>query len=662
MQKSATVLAKTLLAGAAAAALQACGSSDRAAASPDASEPKSVLHLRSEISLARPLSGGSAKALSGSTTVASGSIYDNGNLVLDTSALTAQAARQLRIEAQGCADQANALSCAVLSAIVNPDDASTITGVNVRSTLVERLVRLKGMQQAAAEQRVSNYLMLDAATTSQQLVDQNLFSPARFVSDNWLAAQSKGLSLDQQIGQLVDSIAADATLQRQYKPLLTIAPIVATIGIELVKGALGKIGGEAMGSVLSKIGLNTDAANHTAVMNELKGIASQLSAMSQQLSTVESAVKQTMAKVEEVSKKVDDVAQQQRALRLLTQTSQLLALVEKVKRAYWDLQNLPQVSATQQAAEVKRLLAVIESIQGDRAQISAALNGTPGNSSMVATMVDFQFPKVAVPDYNKEVFLNQKTLKSMSDFVQYYDNVNLMAYYLIMEFYNYADPASATQSCPETLSSGVSYTLQCMRYQELKQARADYISQGPQETLPVPSMFVNVYQGYTAMPWVLYPAGDFNYQSINGVTPDAGSFLARQVYPDLTAQQQSEVTAMANWDYMKPVFWYGMFARPAVSGTSQAKVLKDVAIANGAPTEAFYTASLNLAAWVRTTDSGPQAFNRVSTTTGSLDVDQNKNPRTTEDAKLIVLGQFKSRAVLERYLGKVMAARFTSLN
>lgn len=613
---------------------------------------KTVQTLRGEITLAKSPAETQFKVLSGTTEVANSKSFNNGNFLVETMAVTEQQLEQLRIETRVCSDILVELSCTVLSTSVTPGQLNSIIQVDVRSTLVDRLSQQKNLSLVDAEKRVSHYLMLSEDLTSQDGVDPNLFDAARFVSDHLMEANKAGISLDAQINKTVDQIAADATLQHQYKPLLGLNPLVKGIGIELAKGAVGAIGGELMGKALSFMGLGSDfeaSERHNEIMAQLGQVNQKLDLMSTQINQIQSGVQETLRQIEKIDVKLESAAQQQRIQQLLTQTTALAEYVEQVKIILFDLQNAHQLSSALQPSERTRLKTAIESLMTKRTLISATLNGTVGNASMIENLINVEFPQSS--DLNKTVFFGPKVVNTIQNYLQYYDDINTMAYYLNMEYYNALDQENniGAQDCPDTLSASVTYKRQCVLFHELKTARNNYLALAPQAELPISGMFINVYQAYRKdiLPYVIYPVGDFNYINFNNNTGTTQAVLVR-LTENLGIQTtvRDEALNLANWMYMENSIWNGLFGSPAFNkGT-----VKDVAVANGAPASAFVTATGDYAVWVND-PSGQTRWSRRLTTSNAVE-------NNFDNAKFMVLGQLKNISEVEKYMGKVIANRF----
>lgn len=652
MFRSPSLLQKTLMTTLIAASLSGCNDNE--------DTPKTAQLLRAEVTLIPPTGNNQSvtansnlKVMSGSTQVATGKTFANGNFTLTTTPLTRAQLKQLRVELNACSDKLNALTCTMLSASLNPAQLAGVAQVNLRSTLVDRLQRQTNLSLAQAEQRITAYLGLATGITSQDTVSQNLFDPTRFVSDHLLAAQATGATLDQQIGKTVDAIATNPNLQQRYTPLLGLNPIVKFVGLELVKGALGKVGGEAVGKAMSFLGLGAEfeqSERHAEIMNQLNAVNSQLRQISGQINEIQNGVKETIRKIEQIDQKLETAAQQQRIQKLLTQTTALVEYTEQIKVTLFDLQNAHQLNSSLQPNERRRLKAAIETLLAKRTVLSASLEGTVGNASLIANLVEVKFPQPTVVDPLKVTFFGPDTINSIMDVVKYYDELNVMSYYLFMEYYNSLDQESnvAAQDCPDILSSSTAINRQCQLYHEVKSARDSYLKLSPQESLPVSSMFLQVFERYdrNVLPYVIYPAGDFNNIQFNRNTGTTQAVLNRIVYPSLTPQQQTEVTNLTTWTYLEtPSTWFGMFVRPAEGG----KIIKDVAIANGAPASAFVTASGKYAWWSVSSGNDWQQRSTII----------NSNPTNpSDDAKFVVLGTLKNMSDVEKYMGTVIASRF----
>ncbi|UTY58175.1 hypothetical protein [Massilia sp. erpn] len=650
-----------LLAALAATSLLGCSGSSTGNVEqpPVVEQPKSAQLLRGEVTLGAPVTGAKVRILSGASEVGADTTIDNGSFALTTIPLTEQALKALRVEQQACADAANILSCATLSASLEGAPLSGIAHVGVRSTLVDRLVRNKQMKRADAEKRVTSYLGLEEGILAQDMVDPNLFNPARFVSETFKEAQASGISLDKQIDALVDKLAADPVLQRKYPPLLTLNPIVKTVGVELAKGAIGAVGGELAGKAMSLLGLSDDSMSRD--LQEIKGqladVNRRLDTMSRQLDVIETGMKQTLRRLEQIDIKLDDLARRQLAQRVLTQTTALVSYVEEVKNITLDLRRAGTQPLPIQASERKRLKTAIENLISKRSLISATLAGTAGNPSLIASVVDSEFPKPAILDMAKDVFFGPKVINSIQNFVRYYDDINILSYYLLIEYYNALDQENGIRfaSCPLTPAAGVNYKMQCNLFYELQTAREAYLQNGPQESLPVDGMFLVVNQSYAVPPNVIYPSQDFNYQIFGEYTGRGGqsavnSTMDMKVYPDLSKAQQDEVRGLVKtWYFMEPAAWFGLFIRYTPSGGN----VRKIAVDRGAPESAFVTATGDYAIWSLDT-SRRNPWVRVSTNTGSADASE----RGFDNAKLVLWGQFQRKSDIEKYLGKVMAARF----
>lgn len=651
---------KTLITTLIALSLSGCNDDSVDTTANPATSTPTAQTLRGEVTLIPTASNAQSstantnlKVLSGTTDVATGKTFANSNFSIATKPLTAQQLAQLRVELNACSDQLNALTCTILSAALHPEQLSGVAQVNLRSTLVDRLQRQQNLSLANAEKRITAYLGLAAGTTSQDIVNQNQFDPARFVSDHLNAAQATGATLDQQISKTVEAIAADPNLTHSYTPLLGLNPTVKFVGLELVKGALGKVGGDAIGKGLSFLGLGAEfeqSERHAEIMNQLNSVNSQLRQISGQINEIQNGVKETIRRIEQIDQRLESAAQQQRIQKLLTQTTALVEYTEQIKVTLFDLQNAHMLNSSSQPNERRRLKAAIENLLAKRTVLSATLEGTVGNASLVANLVDVKFPQPTVVDPLKVSFFGPDTINSITDVVRYYDELNTMSYYLFMEYYNALDQENnvAAQDCPETLSPFASYNRQCQLYHELKSARESYLKLAPQESLPVSNMFIYIYEKYdrNILPTVVYPAGDFNNIQFNRNTGTTQAVLNRIVYPSLTPQQQNEITNLATWQYLEtPSTWFGMFVRPAEGG----KIIKDVAIANGAPASAFVTSSGKHAWW--SVGSGNDWQQRSTISNGNP-----TDPNT--DAKFVVLGQLKNMSEVEKYMGTVIASRF----
>jgi hypothetical protein len=653
-QSTLALLQRTLLATLIAASLVGCHDDDEDEITPEV--PKATQTLRGEVTLVNPVANSDLKVLSGSTQIANGKTFANGNFSLSTTPVTAQPLERLRIELQACSDKLNALSCTILSSALDPKKLSGVAQVSIRSTLVDRLQRKSNLSLADAEKRISTYLGLFEAVTSQDAVNTNLFNPAHFVSAHLIEANKTGISLDQQINKTVDQIAADPTLQHSYKPLLGLNPLVKFVGTELIKGAISKIGGEAAGKALSFLGLGAEfeqSQRHAEVMNQLNGINTQLKQITGQINEVQVGVKETLRKIELIDQKLETVAQAQRIQRLLTQTTALVDYVEQVKVTLFDIQNAHQLNSALQPNERKRLKAAIETLLAKRTVLSSTLDGTAGNPSLIANLVEVKFPQPLTVDPIKITFFGPDTINAIQDVVKYYDEINTMSYYLFMEYYNALDQENnvAAQDCPEVLPASGSINRQCTLYHELKSARASYLSLGPQESLPISNMFILVPEIYkkSNLPLVFYPVGDFSNIQFNRNTGTAPQVLARLTEPNymqLDPTARNEMLNLATWEYVTGPYWFGVFMRPAEGGKS----INTAAVANGAPASAFVTANAQYSWWINYGDTTNDWQQR------STKKDFVVNPN--DNAKFAVMGKLKNMDEVEKYMGKVIASRF----
>lgn len=636
------------------------GCSSNGADIPAVPEPVTASQqLRGQLILGGPVADAKVRILTGADEVAADTTMDNGTYSVLTRPVTEQALTALRVEARSCLDQQEKLSCATLSAALAPGSLAAIHRINVRSTLVDRLVRQRGMTTADAEKRVSAYLTLEDGTLAQDPANTRIFSAAAFVAETYREARAAGLSLDQQLNVLVDQLAADPALQRQYKPLLTLNPIVKGIGMELAKGAVGAVGGEIGGRIMASLGLKSDdgaGERHAEVLARFDALNTRMNLLGMQLEQVQAGINATLKRLQEIDLKLADVARSQLAQRLLTQTSGLSPYVEQVKVAMWDLARAGKLKdLDKQANERQRLKGVIADLLKQRTIISSTMNGTVGNPSMVISLVESQFPKEVAPTPNKEVFYGPKTVQAIQDVVRYYDEINTMAYFLFINYYNVLDEEGGKQPtvCPETPAAGTADSIQCSLYYELKSARAAYLALGPQESLPAPNMFLAISPTYQRLPYVIYPAMDGNFQLFGNNTGIGGkggvtAFMDSHVFKGMGAAQVDEIRNLADWNFMEHFVWTGMFTR----FSSENKFLESM-VERGAPAGAFITAQGDRAAWsYYAGDSTP--WRRNSTYTGFSDSPE----RAFNNGKLMMYGQMKSKADVERYMGKVLAARF----
>lgn len=646
------------LAAAVASALPGCSSNSAAPGAPAEAGAATVSQqLQGQVTLGSLVSGSPVRILNGDTEVASDTLY-NGSYSVLTTPLSEPALQALRAEARACLDSNNDQSCVTLSAALPGKALGAVHRINVRSTLVDRLVRRNNYTQDAAEKRVSTYLMLDDYVKAQDPADSNAFSPARFVAETYREAQVAGASLDQQFDTLAGQLAADPELQRQYPPLLRLNPIVTGIGIELAKGAVGAVGGEIGGRILSSLGLasdNGDAQRHAELMAKFQDLDIKMNRLGAQIDQVQAGVNKTLQRLQTVDLQLQDAARQQLAQRLLTQTTSLAEYIEQVKTTMLDLQRAKYKDLKGQASERVRLKAVIEALLSKRTLISSTMNGAGGAPAMMTSMIESEFPKLTTADSNKEVFFGPRAVQAMQDFARYYDEINATAYILFINYYNALDDENkvATAPCPDTRVAGTVYSNQCELYFELKAARDSYLAQGPQENLPATDMFLAVNPAYKLMPYVIYPGFDANFRVFGANTGRSGqsavpATMDMYLYSGMGQAQASEIKNMADWRFMDYFAWYGIFTRYS----SGDKFLESV-VARGAPASAFVTATNDRAAWTFN-ENASDPWQRVSTVTGFTD----SKDRAFDNAKLFLYGQLKNRSDLERYMGKVIAARF----
>lgn len=625
-----------------------------AACAEDGPPAKEEYRLRGELVFTDAVPGAKIEIFDGKTVLATTKTFDRGTFSADVELSSPKVV--LRFEAQACLDADKPSSCATLSATAPANTFPAALKLNLRSTLAERLMARSDLTRAAAEKRVSRYLKIPAELTSQDFVALDVFDPWVLADEQYALADAFERSLEAQFDALADHLAEHSDARQSYASTsVSLNPIAKTVGMELAKGALGKIGGEATGQVLSLLGMGDEALaeeRHAEIMAQFEQLGGQMRALTEQVERLQTSVNSVLRKIESLNLAVMTVLQKQRAQALLTQTTALSEYIQQVKSISVDLEHAPQLSPKLWRSERNRLQRAIENLVAKRSLISAALLGEGGSPSMIASLIDVEFPMPLEPDGRRQ-FLSYEKLESIRNFVMFYDEVNTKAYYLFFEYLNFVDTENEVdqKECPDKLPSSGAST-QCRWWHELLKARTEYLALAPQEQLPDANMFLDIPVAYkkTDLPSVIYDvgkvlAGPLDEGGLNSQSP-VSARLERLVYTKRSAEVADEIRTLADWKNLdRSSSWSQFFFMPmrVAGGVS----MSDVAIASGAPKAAFGAGEADAFHWLPQPNG---SWILPSTRTALI--------TTGTHGRYLVHGKLKSMAQVDKYLGKAITRRF----
>ena len=424
---------------------------------------------------------------------------------------TAEARRGLRVVITGGETSQESFGGTLSAYVETEGDFHDAIDVNIVTTLVDR-VRMAGELSAEeAERRVRHFLSLpDDLSIQSDFRFSNDFDPRLFMQSAADEVEEGPGGFDYYLDILTDDILSGLDFQRSYArqtPLLGSPTIMTTIAYGLISGAASNVGDNAMGRILSGLGLGKSQD----VINKLQEISKQLGAIE--------------GKVDEVNKRVADLAKQVADAGLAKEVSALNVM-------YKDLQLLPSLPAAEQkrvlrgSAYSKGLLERISELEDKRTLFSETLTGANGASTSSVIKVHANSLSLGQKFYS---IRHENELKAV---VNFYDTYNIQLYYLLMELYRFEEAENIAQCKKTALEEG--QTVDCdaqeslqgliiQRKKELDDARAIYLAMLPRP-LPSDNAFIQLSTGqmWIGAPYVHYIDFAPNFP-VNKWIPNFGS-------------------------------------------------------------------------------------------------------------------------------------------
>lgn len=406
---------------------------------------------------------------------------------------TAEARRGLRVVVTGGETSQESFGGTLSAYVETEGDFHDAIDVNIVTTLVDRVRMVGELSAEEAESRVRHFLSLpDDLSIQSDFRFSNDFDPRLFMQRAADEVEEGPGGFDYYLDILTDDILSGLDFQRSYArqtPLLGSPTIMTTIAYGLISGAASNVGDNAMGRILSGLGLGKSKD----VINKLQEISKQLGAIE--------------GKVDEVNKRVADLAKQVADAGLAKEVSALNVM-------YKDLQLLPSLPAAEQkrvlrgSAYSKGLLERISELEDKRTLFSETLSGANGASSSSLIKVHANSLSLGQRFYS---IRHENELKAV---VNFYDTYNIQLYYLLMELYRFEE-AENIAACKKTaLEQGQTVDCEAQeslqglineRKKELDNARAIYLAMLPR-SLPSENAFIQLSTGqmWIGAPYVHY--------------------------------------------------------------------------------------------------------------------------------------------------------------
>lgn len=291
------------------------------------------------------------------------------------------------------------------------DPESAVIHVNTVTTLADRVRTLGNLSLADAEARVADFLEL-GESPERSFSDDVSFNDAVFLD----AQAQSGLDFNAYVDQLAQQLLADPQARHPFlppaaepawddTPLLQAAPFGGDIAAAIAMGALSKVSGSAMGSILSSLGVGSDAQ-----------VQAQLAEINRKLDALGNAV--------------DLNAQLVRESKLTTRLAALKPYVDRIRTAQTRLEAVAtyrSVDSREEAA--RRFNKIVEGLLDTERAISSELIGDTANESLVK-----QYIALVWADPTQK-FYSWKHQERILAFLDYYDTLNASLYLLYANYY-----------------------------------------------------------------------------------------------------------------------------------------------------------------------------------------------------------------------------------
>lgn len=337
-----------------------------------------------------------------------------------------------------------------LSAYLFPFDSDWEVFVTPVTTMADRL-RLRGIAPADAERRLAAYLGLRPG--------RSIRSDFRFLHDfnsGEFMREARNRGFDAFVDEIVSEIFTDPEAHRSFSQDLLQAPRLASaLGMELIKGAVGEVGGTLAGKLLASLGVEDAADESAKILRTLQEI-------NQQLLVLQATV--------------DEIAREVKLVQVNLATESAKEVIGFTRTTWKDVQNLAKLSGDEQERARRRTIDfIIHTLSHHRDKIADMLN---------AELSTADSPIQLYAEYLRDshrfysVGLNNRFI----DFIEFYDAYNVWLHYLLFDALH-SEALLATGKPSEEVP---------LIAEQFQAARNRYLQRLPPKEWPHSGMFIEI--------------------------------------------------------------------------------------------------------------------------------------------------------------------------
>lgn len=387
--------------------------------------------------------------------------HPNSSFRLDD--LSSSALDHLKLHTRFCLDTA-LTQCLTLTHQLSGKYTGEILPLDLRTTLIDLLVKNHQLHADIAQAKVNDYFNLDYKISKLTLIPEQYLDQEKILEDFAETALKNQTTLDQYLLQLAAKIATQPELRHEKRVSTMFKPKLN--GKQLIEETIQHANDPSLLTLLSTPQVQNTSQLQAKINERLRYFNATVDSMLDldvRINDLQDAITPT---VQELEKKYE--------ISLIQQNpAQFKEFVTLTKGVIFDLNQLHYLTNIEdRQREIQRIETVLEHLMFKRDEIHLNLQSTYQNQIALNMVLA------------KEIGISEKNLKQISEYIayyiNYYDHINALSYYLLAEELKYHAATLAPCTTPQTtgitalpLNTTIDY---CGLYQHYLTQRNQYFS------------------------------------------------------------------------------------------------------------------------------------------------------------------------------------------
>ncbi len=374
-----------------------------------------------------------------------------------------QSLDSILIQAKVCLDVA-LTSCMKLTHQLSGAYLGDIVPVDLRTTLIDLLIKNHGLGAETAQTRINDYLQLTYDVSKMTIIPKQYVDQQKVLEDFATAAKESNQSLDEYVVELAKRIVEEPELRHTHHYAAGFQPKLT--GDQLIEDAIQHATDLSLLKLLASPSEQNTNTTQAKITERLRYFDATLDSMlDSQL-----RLSELQGKVAPIIKKIEQDYQMPLMSTDAQQFHEFAALVHGV---IFDLNYIQYVqSEIERQKIINQIELVLEHLMFKRDEITLNLDSTYQNHVALNLVLA------------KNMGVSEENLKLITQYigqyVHYYDHLNALSYYLLAEDIKYHQSTLSVCDMQNTTSSNIELDAAqqyCSLYTEYLHARKDYLSQ-----------------------------------------------------------------------------------------------------------------------------------------------------------------------------------------